>query len=152
MLPPGPEPAVAMPASRMSLEMSDPDAGSHILRDVNTETQGTEWRYTGLHPAFRLDLAGRRDLDFYVRFLVGDDSLLARGPFEFSVNINGHRFQSYRFSYPGDTEYRHPVPDDWIARTGPIDISLDIDPPWRLPDASVQGLYLHSIGFARRTK
>ena len=152
MLPPRPEPAVVLPVSRLALAMSDPDIDTHVLRDVYAELHATEWRFTGLHPAFRFDFDERHNLDFYIRLLIGDDSLLARGPVEFTVNINGHRFRSYRFSYPGDTEYRHPVPDDWIAVAGPIDISLDINPPWRLPDGTVYGLFLNSIGFARRSK
>lgn len=152
VLPNGPEPSVAVPASRLLLAMSDPDVNAHILRDVYAAPDGTEWRFTGLHPQFRFPVSERRDLDFYIRFLVGDDSLLARGPVEFSVEINGHRFRSYRFSFPGDTEYRHAVPDDWIAGPAPVDISLDIDPAWKLADGTVFGLYLHSIGFARRLK
>jgi hypothetical protein len=141
-----------MPTNRLALAMSDPDIDARVLRDVYPELHATEWRFTGPHPAFRFDPDDRHSLDFYIRFLIGDDSLLARGPVEFAVNINGHRFRSYRFSYPGDTEYRHPVPDDWIAVAGPIHISLDIDPPWRLADGTIYGLFLNSIGFARRLK
>ena len=150
--PSGPEPAVAIPAGRLTIAMSDPDIDAHILHDVYPALTGAEWRFTGPHPAFRAEVDDRHNLDFYVRFFVGDDVLLSSRSMEFSVNINGHQFHSYRFSSPGDTEYRRPVPDDWIATAGPIDISLDVNTTWRLPDGTVYGLFLNSIGFARRSK
>jgi hypothetical protein len=148
--PSGAEPAVTIPAGRLTIAMSDPDADAHILRDVYPALTGAEWRFTGPHPAFRVEIHDRHDLDFYIRFFVRDDFLLARGSMEFSGNINGHFFRSYRFSSPGDIEYRRPIPDDWIAATGPIDISIDVTPPGRFPDGTVYGLFLNSIGFARR--
>jgi|SRR5579871_5171990 len=152
VMPAGPEPSVAVPAGRLALAMSDPDVNACILRDVYAAPDGSEWRFTGLHPEFRIPISERHGLDFYIRFLVGDDSLLARGPVEFAVHINGHEFRSYRFAYPGDMEYRHPVPDAWIENPGPVGIALDVDPPWRVPDGTVYGLYLNSIGFERRAK
>jgi hypothetical protein len=152
MMPAGPEPSAAAPADRLALAMSDPDVNGHIVSDVYAAADGAEWRFTGLHPEFRFSIGERRDLNFYIRFLVPAESLLARGPVELAVNINGHRFRSYRFPVPGDMEYRHPVPDSWIEAPGPVDISLDVDPPWRVADGTVYGLYLNSIGFERSAK
>jgi hypothetical protein len=150
VLPSGPEASVPASARRMLLAMSDPDVNAHILRDVYAAPDGAEWRFTGLHPAFRFSVDDGGDLDFYIRFRVSAESLLARGPVEFAVDFNGHAFRSYRFAFDGDMEYRHPIPEAWIEAGGQVDISLDVDPPWRLSDGTVYGLHLHSIGFERR--
>jgi hypothetical protein len=152
VFPSGPEPVVTPPAGdRLLLAMSDPDVNSHILGDVYADREGAEWRFTGPHPRFRLHLQNSVNLGFYVRFFIHDESLAAHGQTSLSVDINGHRFGS-RFSLPGDMEYRHLIPENWITAPGPVDISLDVDPPWRFSDTTVYGLHLHSIGFERRGK
>ncbi|HTS50543.1 MAG TPA: hypothetical protein VMH05_21505 [Bryobacteraceae bacterium] len=144
---------MSMPAGDgLLLAMADPDAGQHILADVYPAPDGVEWRFTGLHPKFRLHIQDSSKLDFYIRFFVHEESLIARGPLSFWVDINGHRFLSSRFSLPGDLEYRHAVPPAWIDAPGSVDISLDIQAPWRYPDGTIYGLYLHSIGFERRDR
>ncbi len=152
VLPSGPEPAItSLSADRMVVAMADPNVNSHIVQDVFEAPDGAEWRFTGLHPKLRLQIDNPSNLDFYLRFAMQDESLKSRGPVSFSVGINGHKFQSYRFALPGDFEYRHPIPPDWLQAPGPVDISLDIDPAWRTPDGTVYGLLLHSIGFERRS-
>jgi len=152
VLPSGTEPAAAAPkGDRLLLAMADPDIEAHILGDVHRATDGSEWRFTGPHPKFRLYLQSDANLGFYMRFFIHDEALVSRGQTSLSVDVNGHRFGS-RFSLPGDTEYRHPIPEAWVKGPGPVDISVDIDPPWRFSDETVYGLHLHSIGFERRGK
>ena len=132
--------------------MADPDISQHILADVYPAPAEAEWRFTGLHPRFRMQVQDSSQLDFYVRFFVHEESLLARGAVSFVVDVNGNRFHSNRFPLPGDLEYRHPIPQAWIGAPGLVEISLDIQPPWRYSDGTIYGLYLNSIGFERRAK
>jgi len=151
-LPGGSEPAVtAPPGDRLLLAMSDPDVNQHILSHVYSAPDGSEWRFTGPHPRFRLDVQSAADLAFYVRFFVHDEALLAVGRTSLSVSINGHRFGA-QFALPGDMEYRHPIPQDWINAPGTVEIALDVEPAWRFSDGTVYGLHLHSVGFERRRK
>lgn len=132
------------------LEMSDPRADSRILGDIAPEISGGEWRFTGAHPRFRLLVPPAGTLNFYVRFFLHEQSLRARGPVSFKITLNGNFFQTYRFTQAGDMEYRRPIPESWIMAPGPVNIALDVDPPWRLPDGTTVGVLLHSIGFEKR--
>jgi len=149
-MPSGPEPAITPIHDPRLIEMSDPEAASHILADLLETEPGLEWRFTGSHPRFRLQLDSPvpANFVFYLRFFNHEQAIKARGPVAFDVTINGHRFRSYRFSAPGDIEYRRPIPGDWIAGARSIEIALDIDPPWRQSDGVVYGVSIHSIGFA----
>ena len=132
------------------LEMSDPTANSQILADIAPETNGAEWRFTGAHPRFRLQLHSARALNFYMRFFLHDQSLRDRGPVSFRVTLNGHSFQTYRFTQAGDMEYRRPIPESWVAAPAAVEVALDVDPPWHLADGAALGVLLHSIGFEKR--
>ncbi len=132
------------------LEMSDPSASSRFLSGMAPENSGGEWRFTGAHPRFRLQLRTAANLNFYMRFFLHEESLRSRGPVSFHIALNGHEFQTYRFSQAGDMEYRRAIPDGWIRVPGTVDIALDVNPPWRLPDGTTVGVLLHSIGFEKR--
>jgi hypothetical protein len=153
VLPSGPEPLPGWEnQSELLLEMSDPNANSRIVQDVFPGVSGAEWRLTGAHPRFRLQVPVAAKISFYMRFFVHAESLRARGPIAITVNINGNTFQTYRFKQAGDMEYSKAIPESWIRGPGRIDISLDVDPPWRFPDGTTYGILLHSIGFEKREK
>src|SRR5258708_15618081 len=151
ILPLGPEPASATASGeRLLVAMSDSDANAHILGDVFSGLDRAEFRFTGLHPQFLAQVDDVKSLDFYIRFFNHDEALNARGPVSFTVGINGNSFQPPRFDARRDQEDRWPLPDGWLAKPGPVEISLDIDPRWRRSDGKDYGVLLHSIGFERR--
>ncbi|HEV2688502.1 MAG TPA: hypothetical protein VGV35_08100 [Bryobacteraceae bacterium] len=153
VLPSGPEPAVAPPTGpRQMVAMSDPDADAHILADVFPANDDPEYRFTGLHPRFRLEVRDPSRLVFYLRFFNAGDALLARGPVSFTVKINGKKFRSQNFVYEGGVEYRHLLPDGTVTQPGSVEVSLDISPPWHYPGDGTLGLMLHTIGFEQAPK
>jgi hypothetical protein len=131
------------------IAMSDPDVSTRIVADVFYAGPGEEWRSTGLHPKFRLQLQHVSPLDFYMRFINSGEAVRARGPISFLITINGNSFRSYRFS-SGDQEYRRPIPDGWITKPGPVEIAVDIEPAKLAPDGTPYGIEVHSIGFVER--
>jgi len=150
VMPSGPEASSSDGKSGgLLLNMSDPTANSAILSGVAPEISGGEWRFTGPHARFRLQLRTSGSLNFYMRFFFHEESLRAHGPVSLRIALNGNSFQTYRFIQSGDMEYRKPIPDSWIPGPGPVDIALDVDPPWRLPDGNTVGVLLHSIGFQK---
>jgi 4-amino-4-deoxy-L-arabinose transferase-like glycosyltransferase len=150
-LPSGPETASAIAnGERLLVAMSDADANAHILSDVFAGLDGAEFRFTGLHPQFLVQADNVGNLDFYMRFFNHDEALRARGPVSCTVAINGRSFRTPPFDARGDQEYRWTLPDGWLAKPGPIEISLDIEPPWRQRDGKDYGVLLHSVGFERR--
>src|ERR1017187_10036719 len=65
VMPSGPEPAVATASGEQLLvTMSDSHASAHILGDVFTAIEGAEFRFTGLHPQFLLQVDDPAGLDF----------------------------------------------------------------------------------------
>jgi hypothetical protein len=148
VLPSGPEPALPPdPARDRLIAMSNPDADSHIVSGVYTADPGAEWRYTGPNARFRFDVPQTADLIFYLRFYNPADALRARGPMSFSVIINGKRIGSPRYTGSGDLEFRRPIPAGWILKRGPVDVSIEIDPPWHASDGVTYGVMLNAIGF-----
>jgi len=148
VLPSGPEPPlVADPSPGRLIAMSDPDADSHILSGVFAADQGAEWRFTGPTARFRFDVPQTTGLSFYMRFFNTADALRARGPMSFSVLVNGNRIVSPRYTGSGDQEFRRPIPAGWILKPGPVDVSIEIDPPWHASDGMSYGVMLNSIGF-----
>lgn len=132
--------------------MSDSDADAYVLGDVFIATDGSEFRFTGMHPRLLVRVDDANDLDFYVRIFNHDEALHARGPLSFTVSINRKIFRSARIDTPGDQEFRWPLQDGWLDTTGPIEISVDVDRPWRQRDGRDLGMFLHSIGFERRKR
>jgi len=150
-LPQGPEPPITRdPKAGLILAMSDPDANDHILADMFPGDVGSEWRFTGLHPKFRLDVRHTAPLYFYLRFSVTDEMVRDRGPVTIAIAIDGKPFQAPRFTTNGEREYRWPVPDGLVPAAGVIAVSLDISPPWRAPDGNLYGVFLNTVGFEER--
>jgi hypothetical protein len=150
-MPPGPEPANAPDRDAgLLVAMSDPDADAHIVRDVFGSDPGSEWRFTGLHPAFDIEVPREPHLTFYLRCSNGADMLRSRGPVTLAIALNGRPFQSPRIAVEGQFEYRWPVPDGWIQSPGLVEISIDISPPWHSPDGTTYGTFLNSVGFEKR--
>ena len=148
VLPSGPEPPLVPDPSRGRLiAMSDPDVDSHILSGVFAADPGAEWRFTGPTAKFRFDVPQTADLIFYMRFYNPADALRARGPMSFSVIVNGNRIASPRYTGSGDQEFRRPIPAGWILKPGPVDVSIEIDPPWHASDGLTYGVMLNSVGF-----
>jgi len=145
VMPAGAEPAIpAKTGPREFLAMSDPDVDAHILGDVFPPDDNVEWRYTGLHPRFRLDVRDQSRLVFYLRFFNPGDALRERGPVTVTVNINGQKATSQRFAYEADQEMRYRLIPGILTQPGPVEITLDISPAWH-----DYGLMIHSIGFER---
>ena len=150
-MPSGPEPPVTLdPTAGLIVAMSDPDADAHILADVFPSDPGSEWRFTGLHPKFRLDVQHASPLYFYLHFSNLDEMMRARGPVTFAIAIDGKRLQAPTFKVTGDLEYRWPVADGWVPNRGSVEISIDISPPWIPPDGTPRGTFLNAIGFEER--
>lgn len=150
VMPSGPEPPIAVAAGeRLLVAMSDPDANVHILADVFDAPDGSEFRFTGLHPQFLLHVDNLAGLVLYVRFFNHDEALRARGPVSLTVRVNGKTLESRRFDTPGDLESRWPLREGWLEKPGPVEISLDVDPPWPQPGGTKRGVLMHSIGFER---
>ena len=151
ILPSGPEPASGAAASeRLVIAMSDTDVNSHVVSDVFTGLDRAEFRFTGLHPQFQIQVANPKNLDLYVRLFNHDEALRDRGPVHVTATLNGKSFPLPPFDARGDQEFRLPLPDGWLDKPGPVEISLDIDPPWHHPDGNTYGILLNAIGFVRR--
>jgi hypothetical protein len=148
-MPSGPEPpATPDPAAGLIVAMSDSDADFHILGDVFPGGPGEEWRFTGLHPKFRLEVQRVVPLNFYIRFSNTVEMLRDRGPATFAIAIDGKPF--HRFTAAVEPEHRWPVPDGWFVKPGSVEISIDISPPWHGPFNAAIGIQLHSVGFEER--
>jgi len=77
----------------------------------------------------------RRLAQFLHRFFLHEESLRSHGPLFFRIAA-WQLLSDLPITQAGDMEYRKPIPDSWIPAPGPVDIALDVDPPWRLPDGT----------------
>ncbi len=152
-MPSGPEPTVPpQTGERLMLFMSDDDVASYITDDTRENVEGYVYRPTGLHPRFRLNIYKLSRFDVYIRFFNHEAALRVRGPVSFVIGIGSRHFRTPSFSIEGNQKYRWTVPDGWITEPGPLELSLDIDPPWHASGGETYGIFIHSIGLERRLK
>ena len=149
IMPSGPEPAVAMPdPNRLLIEMADLDWKSHALAGVLDGPDGEEMRWCRPSVRFRLTPKDVQGLSFYMRFILVDDLLRQSGAAALAVSINGRELDRAKLTNGGEQEYRHPVPNDWLAAGQPVTIAVDITPPLATPGGEL-GVLLRSIGFKK---
>ena len=124
-----------------------------ILQDVVDDSEATGKSWTNQHPTFSFLLRRTEDLDFYMRFIVHDDTFRDTGPVTLTVNVNGETIDRPRFDTPGEREYSHPVPPRLLQKRNPVIVRIDVDPVWIAPgDKTKLGILLMAIGFGERDR
>ncbi len=139
---PGPE--------AMMVEMSDPDASLHIVKDIYGPTDPS-WRWTSQNPTVQLLLLSTENLKFYADFAIWDDGFKTTGPLEIAFLVNGRPLDKIRYSTPGLKHFEQPVPSDWLSADADTTLAMSMDKVYVAPKDGVKfGVILQRMGFKRR--
>lgn len=128
--------------------MSDPSAGTYIVRDISDTVEGGSWRWTYEHPElqFWLDSAVNRKLS--VDFLCSGLTLRETGPITISFSVNGHALGEARCPKEGAYRFEKAVPPEWLDTTGANVVAAQADKLWTAPgDGRKLGFILLKAGF-----
>jgi len=132
--------------STMMVEMGDPDAVSHIVKDV--EPGDGLWRWTGQQPTVKILAFTTENVKLRCDFTLWDVAFRQTGPVELSFLVNDRVLDKIRYATPGYQHFEKLVPPDWLTTDVESTISVAIDKLYTAPqDGKKFGFILTRIGF-----
>lgn len=135
---PGPE--------AMLVEMSDPQANLHIVKDIYSPGSAP-WRWSGQNPTVKTLALSTEKLKYRVDFHIWDDSFKITGPLEITFLVNDRPLDKVRYTSPGDKHFEAPVPADWVSTDVETTLALSVDKLYVAPtDGNKFGVILVRMG------
>jgi hypothetical protein len=135
---PGPE--------AMMVEMGEPDAGLHIVKDIYGPGDPS-WRWTAQNPTVKLLVLSTEKLRLHADFAIWDDSFKTTGPVEIAFLVNDKVLDKVRYTAPGEKHFDEPVPPDWLSLDNDTRLSMSIDKVYVSPrDSNRFGVILVRLG------
>jgi hypothetical protein len=131
----------------MMVEMNDPDASLHIVKDIYGPTDPS-WRWTAQNPTVQLLVLSTENLRFSTDFAIWDDGFKSTGPLEVSYLVNGKLLDKIRYPTPGVKHFEKAVPADWLSADSDTTLGISLDKIYISPrDKMPFGLILVRLGF-----
>lgn len=140
---PIPDPSVIM------VDMNDPDAEQHIVKDIY-EPFGSSWRWTAKQPTVKVLVYATDNVKLSADLTIWTEGLQQTGPVELSFLVNGHQLDKVKYETAGYKHFEKAVPAEWLSADTESIISLDVDKLYVSPrDGKKFGVILSRIGFLR---
>jgi hypothetical protein len=124
------------PAQRASLEtsgglshfvaMSDPDADAYIVQGFRQKSEGS-WRWANQHPTLRFYLPQVTRARFNMAFALPEQTFRLTGPLTLTISLNGRVLDRARYDKPGEQQYTHEVPAEFLKPDGINIIAIEPD-------------------------
>lgn len=131
----------------MMVDMSDPDASLHIVKDIYGQADPS-WRWTAQNPTVQLLVLATENLKFSADFGIWDDGFKTTGPVEIAYLVNGRVLDKVRYPTPGVKHFEKPVPADWLSVDADTMIGMSVDKLYVAPRDGVKfGVILLRMGF-----
>ena len=98
------QPPVSTPdPSTIMVDMNDPDASQHIVKDIY-EPFGSTWRWTAQQPTVKVLVYATDNVKLTADFTIWSEGLQQTGPIELSFLVNGHLLDKLKYATAG---YQH---------------------------------------------
>lgn len=137
-------------STNMMIDMSDPDAASHFVKDIENAEPGAQWRWARQNPTLKILAIQTSGLKLVSDFSLWDIAFKQTGPVELSFFVNDRLLDAVRYDSPGYKHFEKPVPSDWLSTDVESTVSVRIDKLWVSPtDGEKFGFILSRIGFTR---
>ena len=134
----------------MMVEMNDPDASQHIVKDIYDPFGASPWRWTAKQPTVKVLVYAVDNVKLSADFAIWDDGFKQTGPLLLSFLVNGHKLDEVKYPAPGNKHYEKAVPADWLSADTESTISVDVDKLYVSPLDGVKfGIILTRLGFIR---
>ncbi len=140
---PNPDPSL------MTVNMNDPDAASHFVKDI--EPLGSDsWRWTGQQPTLKILAVTTDNVSLKVDFTLWPVAMQQTGPVELSFFVNQRLLDKVRYTTQGYKHFQKLIPPDWLTTDVESTISIAIDKLFVAPEDGVKfGFILSSVGFVQ---
>jgi hypothetical protein len=131
----------------MMVDMSDPDASLHVVKDIYGPSDPS-WRWTAQNPTVQLLVLSTANLKFNADFGIWDQGFKSTGPLEIAYLVNGKVLDKVRYATPGVKHFEKPVPLDWLSVDADTTIGMSVDKLYVAPRDGVKfGVILLRMGF-----
>jgi hypothetical protein len=131
----------------MMVDMGDPDASLHIVKDVYGASNPS-WRWTAQDPTLQLLVFSTENLKFTADFAIWEEGFKSTGPLEITYLVNGKLLDKIRYETPGTKHFEKAVPPDWLSADADTTIGMSVDKLYVAPKDGVRfGVILVRMGF-----
>lgn len=132
------------------INMNDPDAASHIVKDIDGGVQGGSWRWAFQRPTIQVILRSTENQKFVIDFAIAQVTFKDTGPVTLSYSVNGHLLDKVRYTTSGEKHFEKPVPSQWLKQDMTTLVSAEIDKLWTAPqDGAKMGFILIRMGLTQ---
>jgi hypothetical protein len=128
------------------LNMDDPDAPTHFVRDISLGTD-TSWRWTGQKPAVKLRIRSVANLKYFIDFTLPEVTFRDTGPVTIAFTVNDHVLDRVRYAAAGYQHFEKAVPQEWLELNKDAVVGAEVDKMWVSKEDGTQfGFILSRIG------
>jgi len=141
----------AAPAISPVVNMNDPDAPDHFVKDISSGVEAATWRWTGKRPTVKILLTKTTGLKYVIDFAIAGVTLKQTGPVTVSFFVADRLLDKARYETEGNKHFEKPVDSDWLQTATETEVSAEVDREFVSPeDGTKLGLILTRIGFDRQ--
>lgn len=131
------------------VNMNDPDAAGHFVRDISPALESETWRWTGKRPTVKILITQTTGLKYVIDFALAGMTLKQTGPVTVSFFVDDKLLDKVRYDTEGNKHFEKAVDPGWLQTGNETEISAELDKVFVAPgDKTVLGLILTRIGFA----
>ena len=132
----------------MLVEMSNPGASWHFVKDIDPGAPGDAWRWTKQNPSVKILAVTTQNLKLSADFALWDVAFRQTGPVELTFLVNGRVLDKVRYTASGPQHFEKPIPPEWLTTDVESIVSIGIDKLYTAPQDGAQfGFILSRIGF-----
>jgi hypothetical protein len=138
------------PHAARVIEMGDPGAQGHFVRDISEEPDGS-WRWALQRPAVRVKVRGDQKLKYTIDFTLPDITFKDTGPVTIGFFVNDHLLDRVRYATGGYQHFEKAVPDAWVDPNQEVIVAAEIDKMWTSKeDGTRYGFIISRMGLAEQ--
>lgn len=132
------------------VDMSQPSATSHIVRDILSDT-GAPWRWTLQRPAVQVRVGLDTNLSYVIDFVIPIATFKDTGPVTIAFTVNDRILDHVRYAAPGPQHFQERVPGDWLQPHTDAIAGAEIDKIWISKDDGARlGFIISRIGLVEQ--
>src|SRR5258708_7531993 len=132
------------------VNMADPDAGSHFVKDITGGLEGGTWRWVGKRPTVRVMTRANEGVHYSIDFTLAEATFKDTGPVIMSFFFGDHLLERVPYAEFGHKHFDKLVPPEWIVPGENVLLSAEIDKVWvSKVDGATLGFLLTSIGLTQ---
>ena len=142
-------PLVQAPVAARVINMDDPGAMAHVVRDISPTLSGS-WRWSLEKPALKVRIRFHQRLKYVIDFTLPEITFKDTGPVTIAFTVNDHVLDRLRYTAPGDHHFEKDVPPEWTQVGEDAIVGAEIDKIWVSPtDGARFGIILVRMGLTK---